>query len=46
MHRFGIGGGMNRDRLDAHLSGGALNTQRDLAAIRDEDFLEHAVFTR
>ena len=31
---------MNSDGLDAHLAAGAMDTQRYLAPVRDEDFLE------
>ena len=41
MHRLGIGGGMHGDRGDAHLAAGALDPQRDLAAVGDQDFVEH-----
>ena len=34
--RFGIVGGMNRDRLDAHGSSGARDADRDLAAVCDQ----------
>jgi hypothetical protein len=37
MHRVGIGGGMHRDRLDAHFVAGAVDAQRDLAAVGDQD---------
>jgi hypothetical protein len=37
-----IGLGIDDDRLDAHLAAGALDSQRDLAAIGDQDLLEHA----
>ena len=36
MHRIGVGGGMDSDGADAHLAAGAMNAQRDLAAIGDE----------
>ena len=39
--QVGIGGGMHGNRLDAHLAAGAQNTERDLAAIGDDDFVEH-----
>src|SRR6185312_10156259 len=42
MHRVGVGGGMHRDRVDAKLLAGAQNTKRDLAAVRDENLIEHA----
>ena len=32
---------MHRDGLDPHLAAGALDAQRDLAAIGDQDFFEH-----
>ncbi len=35
---------MHRDGLDAELLAGAQHPQRDLAAIGDEDFIEHGVF--
>jgi hypothetical protein len=41
MHGVGVGGGMHGDRLDAHFAAGALDAQRDLAAIGDQDLLEH-----
>jgi hypothetical protein len=40
VHGIGIGGGMDRHRLDAHFVAGAVDAQRDLAAIGDEDFLD------
>ena len=46
MHGVGVGGGMHRDGLDAHLLAGAVDAQRDLAAIGDEDFIEHRVGPR
>ena len=36
MHGVGIGGGMDRDRLDAHFMAGAMDAERDFAAIGDE----------
>ena len=36
VHRIGVGGGMHRDRLDAHFMRGAVDAQRDLAAIGDQ----------
>ena len=41
MHRIGVGGRMHRDGADAHLAAGAVDAQRDLAAIGDEHLLEH-----
>ena len=41
MHGLGIGGGMHGDRRDAHFAAGALDPQRDFAAIGDQDFVEH-----
>ena len=41
MHGVGIGGGMDRDGLDAELLARAMDAQCDLAAVRDEDLLEH-----
>ena len=37
VHRIGIGGGVHRDRLDPHLVRRAVDAQRDLAAIGDQD---------
>ena len=37
MHGIGIGGGMHRHRLDTHFMGGAVDAQRDFAAIGDQD---------
>ena len=43
LHVLGVavGLGVDDDRLDAHLAAGALDAQRDLAAIGDQDLLEH-----
>jgi len=41
MHRVAVGGRMDRDRLDAHLAAGAMDAERDLAAIGDQDLVEH-----
>ena len=41
MHGVGVGGGMHRHRRDAELLAGAQHAQRDLAAVGDEDFIEH-----
>ena len=40
VHRVGVGGRMNRDRLDAHLVAGAVDPQRDLAAIGNQKLLD------
>jgi hypothetical protein len=40
--RFGVDLGMDHHRADAHLPAGALDAQRDLATVGDEDLLEHA----
>ena len=40
MHRVGIGGRMDRDGLDAHFVAGAVDAQRDLAAIGDQQLLD------
>ena len=42
MHGIGIGGRMDRDGGDAELLGGAQHAQRDLAAVGDQDLVEHA----
>ena len=44
LHVLGVavGLGIDDDGLDAHLAAGALDPQRDLAAIGDQDLLEHA----
>ena len=41
MHRVAVGGRMDGDGLDAHLAAGAVDTERDLAAVGDEDLVEH-----
>ena len=41
VHRVGVGGRMDRDGLDAHLLAGAVDAERDLAAVGDQDLLEH-----
>ena len=43
MHGVGVGGGMHRDGRDAELLAGAQHPERDLAAIGDQDFIEHGV---
>ena len=40
VHRVGVGGRMDRDRLDAHFVAGAMDAQRDLAAIGDQQLLD------
>src|SRR3546814_805338 len=40
VHGVGIGGGMHCDRLDAHFMAGAMDTQRDLAAVGDPDLMD------
>ena len=42
VQRFAVGLGVDGDRLHAELAARADDAQRDLAAVRDEDFLEHA----
>ena len=41
VHRLGVGGRMDRDGLDADLAAGADDPERDLAAIGDQDLVEH-----
>ena len=41
MHGVGVGGGMHRHGRDAEFLAGAQHPQRDLAAIGDQDFIEH-----
>ncbi len=41
MHGVGVGDRMNRDRADAHLAAGAMDAERDLSAVGDQDFFEH-----
>ena len=43
MHRVRIGGRMHRDRGDSHLLAGAVDAERDFAAIGNQDFFEHRV---
>ena len=40
MHRVSIGRRVDCDGWDAQLAAGALNSQRDLSPIRDQDLLE------
>ena len=42
MEAFQVGLGVDGDRLDAEFLAGSNNPEGDFAAIRDEDFLEHA----
>ncbi len=44
VQRVRIGRGINGDGLDAHIAARADNTDRDLAAIGDEHFIEHGAF--
>ena len=41
MHGVGVGGRMHRDGRDAELLAGAQHPERDLAAVGDQDFVEH-----
>ena len=41
VQRVLVGLGVDRDRLDAELAAGADDAQRDLAAVGDQDLLEH-----
>ena len=41
MHRIGIGGGMDGDRLDPHFLTGTDHAQRNLTPVGDQDFVEH-----
>ena len=41
VHGIGVGGGMHGDRGDAELLAGALDAQRDLAPVGDQDLVEH-----
>jgi len=38
-----IGGGMHRHGLDAQFAARSENAERDLAAVGDDDFLDHRV---
>jgi hypothetical protein len=42
MHGVGIRGRMHGHRRDAEFLAGAQDAKRDLAAIGDEDFIEHS----
>ncbi|MEI9804378.1 MAG: hypothetical protein WDN48_07840 [Pseudolabrys sp.] len=46
MHGVGVGGGMHRDGENAELLAGADHPHGDLAAIGDQDFIEHGCFRR
>ncbi len=46
VHRIGIRGGVHRDRGNAEFAAGSLDAKRDLAAIGDEDLLEHRCYMR
>ena len=43
VHGVGVGGRMHGDGRDAELLAGALDAQRDLAAVGDQDLVEHRV---
>ena len=43
VHGVGVGGGMHGDGRNAEFLAGAQDAQRDLAAIGDQDFIEHRV---
>ena len=45
MHGVGVGGGMHRNGGDPHFFAGAVDAQRDLATVRNEDFFEHHEMT-
>ena len=44
VQRVRIGRGIDGNGLDAHIAARADNTDRDLAAIGDEHFIEHEAF--
>ena len=44
MQRVRIGCGVDGNGLDAHIAARADNTDRDLAAVGDEHFIEHEAF--
>src|ERR1043165_6923532 len=46
MHGVGVAGRVDGDRLDAHVAAGAVDAQRDLAAVGDQDLLEHLCYSR
>src|SRR3546814_1848804 len=41
VHGTGVGGGVHRHRLDPHLAAGAVDAERDLSAVGNEDLVEH-----
>src|SRR3954451_11606033 len=41
MHGVAVGGRMHSHGLDAHLAAGTMDAERDLAAIGDQDLVEH-----
>ena len=43
VHRVGVGGRMDRDRPDPHVVRRAVDAQRDLAAVGDQDLLDHSM---
>jgi hypothetical protein len=43
VHGVGVGSGVHRNSGDAHLLAGAVDAQRDFAAIGDQDLVEHSV---
>ena len=43
VHRIGIGGRMDGNRLDAHFVAGAVDPERDLAAVGDQQLLDFHV---
>ena len=45
VQRVLVGLGVDRDRLDAQLAAGEDDAQRDLAAVGDQDLLEHRLVT-
>ena len=40
MHGVGVGGRMDGDRFDPHFMAGTVNTQRDLAAVGDQQLFD------
>ena len=46
MHGLGVRGRVHRHRLECQLAAGPLDTERDLATIGDEDFLEQTTHSR
>ena len=43
VHRFGVGGGVDRDGGDTEFLARAQHAQRNLAAVCNQDFIEHRV---